>query len=212
MNKYDIIFIPGGGLLPDGSLPAWTLARLDQALALKDQTHWVGLLSGGTVHKPPPLDKTGFPVFESRAAAKYLIKKGLSPAKILTEICSYDTIGNAYFSRLLFADTHQLERILIITSEFHMARVREIFKWIYELTPLTLDYELSFESVANEGLADEEVAARESREERSINNVRHLRSRIKTIKDCTNWIYTEHDAYTPESTKSDLSDLELKSY
>ena len=102
MSQYDCIFIPGGGLLLDGSLPSWTIARLDRALSLISQTRFIAFLSGGTVHKPPPLDQDGFPIFESRQAALYLVRQDLDPAQLLTEISSYDTIGNAYFSRLLF--------------------------------------------------------------------------------------------------------------
>jgi len=212
MKKYDCIFIPGGGLLPDGSLPAWTQARVHRAVALQDQTHWIALLSGGTVHKPPPLTDAGQPVFESRAAAIYLLQKGLSPEQILTEICSYDTIGNAYFSRLLFAEPLQLKKILVISSEFHLARVQEAFEWIYYLTPCSINYQLSFESVPNEDLSQEVLKARKEREERSIKNLKQLRNRIKTMGDYTHWLYTEHNAYAPGSQKEELSDTQLGSY
>ena len=40
MEEFDCILIPGGGLLNDGSLPPWTIARLDYALPQKDQCRW----------------------------------------------------------------------------------------------------------------------------------------------------------------------------
>ena len=168
MNELDCILIPGGGLLPNGSLPAWTIARLDLALTMKKQSRWIGLLSGGTVHKPPPIDIRGFPIFESRQAAAYLIQAGLNPEMIFTEICSYDTIGNAYFSRLLLAEPLQFINILIITSAFHMPRTRAIFEWIYNLPPHPVDYQLSFESVPDQGLSPRALAARTNRENNSL--------------------------------------------
>ncbi len=121
-KNYDCVFIPGGGLREDGSLPPWTIARLDAALEVQDRAERLITLSGGTVHKPPPLDPAGYPVFESRKAAGYLVGAGVSPERVLTEICSYDTIGNAYFARALFSDPMALASCLVITSEFHMPR------------------------------------------------------------------------------------------
>ena len=56
----DAIVIPGGGLLPDGSLPPWVVARFELALA-----GWLGEvflpLSAGTTHRPLALSATGQP-------------------------------------------------------------------------------------------------------------------------------------------------------
>ncbi len=68
-------------------------------------------------------------------AADELIRSGVNRRKVSSEICSYDTIGNAYFSRLLFAQPLGLKRFLVITSKFHMPRVQTVFNWIYHLTP-----------------------------------------------------------------------------
>ena len=212
MSKFDCIFIPGGGLNLEGSLPSWTLARIDRALALQGETRWIALLSGGTVHKPPPLDGNGQPVFESRAGAEYLIRNDLPAEKILTEICSYDTIGNAYFSRLLFAEPLKLKKILVITSFFHLDRTREAFEWAYELTPLPHKYEFKFESVPDVGLTPDELRAREKRESKSLDTLRKNRARIRTLAEFTKWLYSEHDAYTSGPHTDRLSDAELKSY
>lgn len=53
------IIILGGGLLPDGSLPPHTLLRVERAVEIYHQLegHVVIIpLSGGTPHKPNPLD------------------------------------------------------------------------------------------------------------------------------------------------------------
>lgn len=212
MKKVDCILIPGGGLLEDGSLPPWTLARIDRALALKDQCRWIAFLSGGTVHKPPPLDHNGYPIFESRQAASYLVEAGLVANKILTEISSYDTIGNAYFSRILFSVPFKFKKLHIITSDFHFPRTKTIFEWIYNLTPLPVDFKLSFESVTNQGLSPQALAARVQREENSLQKLNLTRQGITTIDDFQTWIYTEHKAYAVHNKKENLSEDELKSY
>jgi len=168
MTQFDCIFIPGGGLKENGSLPEWTLARVDRALELQEQTRWIALLSGGTVHKAPPLDSSGNPFYESRAAAEYLVSRGVPAEKLLTEISSYDTIGNAYFSRLLFSEPLKLKKNLAISSNFHIDRVRESFQWIYELTPLPQEYELEFENTPDLGLDPEALRSRGKKEAQSL--------------------------------------------
>ncbi len=212
MKKYDCILVPGGGLRNDGSLPPWTISRLAYALSLKDHCRWIGLLSGGTVHKPPPLDPNGFPIHESRLAADYLIQAGLDPEKILTEISSYDTIGNAYFSRILFSEPLQLRNLLVITSAFHMPRTRSIFEWIYNLPPSAINFNIDFVSTPDTGLSSDVLTARVQREKNSLANLEITKSKITTIKEFLHWLYTEHKAYAPNFSPSPLSEDELKSY
>ena len=211
-EKFNCIFIPGGGLQADGSLQAWTIARLDTAIELQDQADWIATLSGGTVHKPPPLDGKGFPIFESRKAAEYLIEAGLPPNRILTEISSYDTIGNAYFARMLFSDPMALLNCLIITSEFHMSRTEAIFHWVFSLMPLQHDYSLSFLSVSDLGLSPQALMARNEREKHSLENLRQQIQKINALSVFQDWLYTEHTAYSFNRGTEKLSEDELGSY
>lgn len=212
MKKYDGILIPGGGLLDDGSLTPWTKARLELALKYKDECRWFILLSGGTVHKPPPLNEFGYPIFESRVSAKYLGKAGINPDRILTEISSYDTIGNAHFARLLFTEPLSLKMLLIITSQFHMPRTRAIFEWVFQLSPLPFAYQLYFESSPNTGLPPLTLSARDQREKNSLENLRNTIQKINTIDQFITWLYMDHAAYAPYKTNKPLSEDELSSY
>lgn len=212
MQKFDCILIPGGGLLNDGTLPPWTIARLNCALSLKDACLWFLLLSGGTVHKPPPLNSKGFPLFESHEMAKHLVTSGINPDRILTEISSYDTIGNAYFARGLFTDPLKLKKLLVITSEFHMPRTKAIFEWVFQLPPLFFKYHLNFESAPNEGLSSQVLAARMEREENSLINLKSTILKINTLDKFISWLYSEHTAYAINIISTPLSDEELKSY
>ena len=191
MQKFDCILIPGGGLLEDGSLPPWTIARLNYALSVKDECRWFILLSGGTVHKPPPVNADGFPLFESRELAKHLVNAGINSNRILTEISSYDTIGNAHFARMLFTEPLKLQKLLVITSEFHMPRTKAIFEWVFHLPPLPFKYQLDFDSTPNEGLSFETLAARIQREESSLENLRNTIQKINTLDKFITWLYTE---------------------
>jgi uncharacterized SAM-binding protein YcdF (DUF218 family) len=212
MTQFDAILIPGGGLTPDGSLPPWTIARLDHALSLKDECRWLILLSGGTVHKPLPLNVNGFPIFESRKGAEYLVNFGLDPGKILTEICSYDTIGNAYISRLLFAEPLNLKRILVVTSEFHMPRTKAIFEWVYHLPPSPIEYQLAFNNTPDVGLSSQFLTARVEREMNSLSNLKSTQKIITNLNEFQIWLYSEHSAYATDKSSQPLTEDELKSY
>ena len=57
--------------------------------------------SGGSYHNPNPLSKNNHTIHECDTYAKYLIDNGIPEKNIFKEWCSYDTIGNAYFTKLL---------------------------------------------------------------------------------------------------------------
>ena len=192
MAEFDAILVPGGGLTASGELMPFVRARLDRALA-RDAQFYIPL-SAGTPHLPPPLDGRGYPIFEAIPAARYLHERGISRERILPETTSYDTIGNAFFARVLHTDPLSLRRLLIINSEFHMPRTEAIFRWIFGASP-DREYELSFESTVNLGLSAESLAVRAQREQESLAAVRDLAARISTIADLHHWVYSEHRAY-----------------
>jgi uncharacterized SAM-binding protein YcdF (DUF218 family) len=134
-KRFDCVIVPGGGLVATGRPHPWVAARLDAALKHDADTSYYLVLSRGTTHKPPPLDEAGFPVDESMASARYLIERGVAPARVLLESWSLDTIGNAAFARLMHSDVRGWRRILIVTSRSHMPRTRAIFEWVFSLGP-----------------------------------------------------------------------------
>ena len=102
MAQFDAVLIPGGGLTPSGELTPFVRARLDRALA--HSADFYIALSAGTTHLPPPLDARGYPIPESIPAAQYLHERGVPRGRILIETSSYETIGNAFFTRTIHAD------------------------------------------------------------------------------------------------------------
>jgi len=194
---YDAILIPGGGITDNHSLPTWIQKRFDLALELY-RGEYIIPLSGGTIHKPPPLDSSGRPIFESRVGADYLIGKGIDPRKIFCETASYDTIGNAFFSRVQHVDPAGFRRLLIITSATHMPRTKAIFQWIYGLQSQTgdNDYTLSFKASPDLGLKKEHLDARIRKEQEGLANVIALSKKICTFESFHRWLFLEHGAYS----------------
>eukprot|EP00392_Amoebophrya_sp_AT5.2_P017486 g17848.t1 len=87
-----------------------------------------------------PTEK-GKTLAEGGAAARYLIQRHDIPAElILEENASLDTIGNAYFLRVIHLEalTKSLTprgrvRVVLFTSEFHMPRTKAIFEHVLGL-------------------------------------------------------------------------------
>lgn len=102
------IVILGGGLLSDGTVPPHTMLRIERAINLFNEKYQkkatIITLSGGTPHKPNPLDKNGFPVWEASAAAKRLIELGTPSDKVFEENFSLDTVGNVSFMNSIQID------------------------------------------------------------------------------------------------------------
>jgi hypothetical protein len=194
MARYDAILIPGGGVRPGGVLPPWVAARFDRALELADGA-WFTPLSAGTPHRPPPLDTRGFPITEARAGAKYLMARGVEPRRILVEASSWDTIGNAWFSRVVHAMPRGFERVLVVNSAFHMPRTEEIFRWVYGLEGPGPACAVAFETVPDTGMEPEVLRARMEKEAVALRELDGLRGRIRTLEELHQWLFAEHPAY-----------------
>ena len=208
---YDAILIPGGGVRDQGELPPWVKIRLDRAINIH-QTEYIIVLSAGTVYKAPPLDENGFPIFESVAAAKYLVKHGINPEKILCETSSYDTVGNAYFSRVIHVDPRGFRRLHIVTSAFHMPRTKAIFEWLYGLDSQGGKYQLTFDPVPDVGIALDDLNARIEKEAGSLQQFLKNTTTICTLSACHQWLFTEHAAYAFSATKDRAIGKSLHTY
>ena len=195
MPRYDAILIPGGGVREGGALPTWVKRRLDWAIQVQ-QGEYILTLSAGTVHKPPPVDENAFPIFESVAAADYLVRHGIDPRKVLVETSSYDTIGNAYFARVIHVDPRGFSRLLVITSAFHMPRTESIFRWVYGLDAPPNGYELYFEQVTDQGIDEGVLRSRVDKERSSLQRLLDIQSKIGTLRQFHEWLFSEHGAYS----------------
>lgn len=211
MPNYDAILIPGGGVRDGGELPIWVKRRLERAMQIQ-QGEYIITLSAGTTHKPPPLDDRGFPIFESIAAANYLVRRGLNPQQILSETSSYDTIGNAYFSRVIHVEPRRLRNLLIITSEFHLPRTKSIFQWVYGLEIDSTHYQLNFESVTDESIDRQMLQARKEKERESLEQLSPIKRQVKTLQDFHKWLFSEHGAYAASLQPKRVKDRQLEMY
>jgi hypothetical protein len=198
-GPVDAILVPGGGLTSDGRPTPWVEARLDSAAEVHRAlggNATILTLSAGTTHKAPPLDARGFPIYESDAGALYLVRKHeIDPDAIWEDRVSLDTIGNATESRDMLEPTRR-RKLLVVTSDFHAPRTAAIFDWVFGATPGGENYELNMLATPDVGLSEEALQARVAKERSGLESVRALAGRITTRAQVTEWLMTEHAAYS----------------
>ena len=157
---------------------------------------------GGTTHKPKWSDANGYAVPEAALMGRQLTNMGVRESDIYVEGYSDDTIGNAFFLRVMHLDVRpDWSRLRVITSDFQMARTKVLYSWVMVLTPLPPGkhaYELMYEAVDDEGaLPPRVLRSRRSREESSL---RALQSgeliRMGTLRELHGFINLRHSGYT----------------
>lgn len=208
VSRVDAIVVLAGGVGDDGLPHEAVMRRLRKAAEVYSQESanaggtppMVICNGGGTTHKPKWVDSAGYAVPEAALMGQQLAKLGVRMEHIYVEGYSDDTIGNAYFLRVMHFDPRpDWARVLIITSEFQMARAKAIYDWIFGLQSVGWHrHELSYESVADtDALPPRVLRGRRAREAASLQTFTNgelvKRTRLAEVHD---WIHTKHSAYT----------------
>ena len=55
----------------------------------------------------------------------------IPPKKILVEINSRDTVGDAFFVKINYVERKKFKNLLVLTSNYHISRTSKIFNFIY---------------------------------------------------------------------------------
>lgn len=113
-ESADVIIVLGSAA-PRGVPGKVLTSRLDHALVLYRRGYAPLILVSGGVGK-------GEAMSEAAVMRKYLLGKGVPANAILVENRSRNTWENVAFSRIIL-DMFKLERPLIVSSPFHLARV-----------------------------------------------------------------------------------------
>ena len=123
----DTIVILAHGINSDCTLPEEARMRVRKGVELFRRGGYACLLMSGKY----PARMSSIPLkTEAMAMKDFASKLGVPRSKILVEERSRDTIGNAYFSRLLLRQKGK-GKITVITSGYHVKRARFIFHKVY---------------------------------------------------------------------------------
>ena len=204
----DVLVVLAGGVGDDGRPHETVMRRLQRAAALysEQQPHPPSVVcnGGGTTHKPKWVDASGYAVPEAALMGKQLITMGVRSDDVYVEGYSDDTIGNAFFLRVMHADPRpDWTRLRVITSRFQMKRTVAIYDWVFALQPLPMGkpkYELSYEAVEDEGAVPDRVLR--SRRRRENTSLRSFLAgdivRLTRLSDVHAWLYRRHSGYTAD--------------
>ncbi|EME30890.1 hypothetical protein Gasu2_24740 [Galdieria sulphuraria] len=203
--NWDAIVVLGGGLDTTAQPQPWVKARLERAIEVADRAQYIIVLSRGTPHKPPPLDKHGFPVDEATASARFLIQLGgQNPQKIVKDMWSLDTLGNAYFTRFMLCEPLRLRRLLIITNQFHLERTKYAFESVFSLPGGSecFNFELEFEGVENRNISDRQLRVRMEKEREALEQLKLLFYEVDSIGKLAEYMFIKHGAYSAQDSSS----------
>ncbi len=212
--QCDAVIVLGGGLTATAEPTSWVVPRLERALEQPGSPVLV-VLGAGTPHKPPPIDSAGYPINECAAMARYLIGRGCPNERIVMEPCSADTIGNAYFARVIHVEPRGWRNIAVVTSEFHMKRSRAIFERIFALPSGNLPghfFKLQFIEVPDIGLDAESLSDRHQRERKSLTTWLWKSRTFTTMQELSQWIFTEHACYAANGAPQRVLSAAARSY
>ena len=221
---YHAIIIPAGGQTPDGP-PPHVLARLERARKIWEMSPkpkpFIITTAWGTPHKPCPHDAAGFERHEAEDNARYLLEHGVAAASLLEESVSLETVGNAYFARVLHTDVRSLTRLAIVNNRFHMPRTRAVFGHVFSLPPHEGDpaaaYELEWVEV-DDRLPPDVLSARLEKEAAALPKFAPggpWQRATPTLRALHDWVHMENSAYATARLKEERKPLDpalLKSY
>lgn len=190
------ILILGGGISGKNNLNLWAKSRCDMGIRIfKSKPDYYNIIvsSAGSYNVPNPIDKYGFVVSESQIMANYLISQGIPEKNIFRENCSYDTIGNIYFTKTTITDIKKWFELIIITSDFHMKRSKYICDYIFNLD--TNKYYLIYVSIEYKDIDINIKNNRIQKEKKSLENFIKNVNNISSLEKFHQWLYTNHDCY-----------------
>ena len=137
--EYDAIIVLAHHLSGDGQLDAQSRARMVAAVAAyatKQAPYIVttGWDLHGTFNRPIAQAMREFA----------LAQHAISPKAIHCDAHSRDTVGDAVFTKRNIIQALGAKHLLIISSDYHLARVQAIFAFVYGT-----DYQLAIQGVAS---------------------------------------------------------------
>lgn len=135
------IVILGGGITKEGKLPENAKKKLRKAWQIFKKQKKAKILVCGKYSFLYPKNKIP-KITEAEAMRDYLLKLGVPRQSIYLEKKSKDTIGNAYYAKKLFFIPKKEKKAIVVTSDFHLERVKFIFKKIFGK-----NYQLKFVTV-----------------------------------------------------------------
>ena len=138
----EVIVVLGSPNFPDGTLGPIALDRLQGCLSIfNPQKHKILCTGGFGTHFNTS------PIAHANYLKDFLIQKGVPSTAFLSLALSSNTVEDAVMSKSILIKT-EFKDLVIITSEYHVARVKFIF------TEILKDFNLNFNAVTHHSIDD----------------------------------------------------------
>ena len=138
----EVIVVLGSPNFPDGTLGPIALDRLLGCLGIFDPTKHKILCTGGF-----GAHFNTSPVAHANYLKDFLIQKRVPSTAFLPLALSSNTVEDAVMSKSILKEV-EYKNLIILTSEYHLARVKFIF------TEILKDFNLSFNAVTHHSIDD----------------------------------------------------------
>jgi uncharacterized SAM-binding protein YcdF (DUF218 family) len=159
-TQYDALVVLGGSVNSRGEIPAFVQRRVEEAVALsRNETPIImsGLWSFLIAYVPPRSEASAMKAYALS------LSSALDPDKIKLEEASMDCLGNAYFTKTSFLEPRNWRNILLITSDYHIARATYVFRKVlggdYSITPKATPSGFTAEELKAKAIHEDKVLA-----------------------------------------------------
>ena len=96
---------------------------------------------------------------------EYLLSKGIKDHLIKTDINSRDTVGDAIFSKINLVDIYDIDKLFVVTSDYHILRTQQIFESVMPIDIEVLGCDTPQFSLSNSSEDDSLAAFRKTFED-----------------------------------------------
>ena len=163
--KFSTIIVLGNLMNKEGELNVESVSRMNVAIDAFKNSEAPCIITCGWAYR----DDSDITIAD--AMKKYAIEIcGVPSDAVITETNSRDTVGDAVFTKHNIGINNDWGKVLVVTSDYHMTRALEIFKFVYGK-----DYIISVRGAATDLV--------ESRDEYEISSLRVFHQTFSDIEE-----------------------------
>lgn len=123
---FDAVIVLANLMSVDGELNEESKARAESAIKIYSKSNARNIVTCGWAYRPD----SNIPIAE--AFKSYIVTNSdICPSKVITELNSRDTVGDAFFTKANLALVFGWKKIAVVTSQYHVDRTLEIFRFMY---------------------------------------------------------------------------------
>jgi uncharacterized SAM-binding protein YcdF (DUF218 family) len=124
--KTDAVIVLANQMSERGVLNSESKARANKAVEIFNHRGISNIVTCGWAYRSDCNIKI------ADAFKSYIVNSlGVDPNKVITELTSRDTVGDAYFTKIHMALMLNWKDLCVVTSNYHVKRTQEIFNFIY---------------------------------------------------------------------------------